>query len=409
MAKLCTRCCCALCVVLLAILAKLVHFLVIPGLFIEEETAPTDLDKCGADPDDEDLRFEVDDDEREAGKLKPEKLGAILKSVDQFGFAVIDHVLAEDLVEELRDDILHHVELGNASNRPRAGIAQAGLRHHHMFQPWTDQIVTKVLTTLGVMCQASTGATSGIFSDIIPCGATMVEMGAITVESGAEAQDIHPDAARRSGDSRMISAFFTLQETNADNGALMLIPGSHRCAESQITAQPEMLPGSVVLMDSTLRHGGGAHVAGLDRVVWYFTFAEDSSKSLPGGATYALRPELWGQLSLPLRSATSSCSTCSSSKTYSIMDILHYGALVCDEYYMNLDAFVSEAFSEEDLYKDFYGCLKNASFRPACFDRDKFELWRRTHFKSWLNCKRDQLNVLKVWGDYKMKDILGHT
>eukprot|EP00933_Yihiella_yeosuensis_P026412 TRINITY_DN2048_c0_g1_i1.p1 TRINITY_DN2048_c0_g1~~TRINITY_DN2048_c0_g1_i1.p1 ORF type:complete len:442 (-),score=86.56 TRINITY_DN2048_c0_g1_i1:357-1682(-) len=371
----------------------------------------------------EGVTVEITDDEHASGKISKEKVAAVFEALDEWGFAVLKNALHEDLIEELRDDLLHHVELGNKSSRPQAFIQKSenGVRHHSLLQPWIDQQTSKVLTALGVQARKDTRTASGILSDIVPCGAVITELAAITTMAGAEAQPHHPDVALRSGDSRAITAFFMLQGTNEENGALIIGPGSHKCKHAAFQ-QLDLQAGSLVLMDSRSVHAGGAHngEGALDRVVFYFSYAENPEKNAPSGTTYALRPELWGQMRVPLRPAGSSSFTASCdkepSRTYTFWDVIMSRTLSCelDEltgengFWWNIDFDINNEDPERatkirECQKDETSLIKKVKcmeWREAKFLID--QIW------DWMKCQDEMINLGKIWlKDRSGIDLLG--
>jgi ectoine hydroxylase-related dioxygenase (phytanoyl-CoA dioxygenase family) len=70
-----------------------------------------------------------------------------------------------------------------------------------------------------------------------------------------------------------INLFFAIDEFREDNGATLLVPGTHRQAERPPEAYleresvPSVCPaGSMLIFDSTLWHAAGANVSGSDRL-----------------------------------------------------------------------------------------------------------------------------------------------
>eukprot|EP00933_Yihiella_yeosuensis_P026413 TRINITY_DN2048_c0_g1_i8.p1 TRINITY_DN2048_c0_g1~~TRINITY_DN2048_c0_g1_i8.p1 ORF type:complete len:444 (-),score=91.29 TRINITY_DN2048_c0_g1_i8:452-1783(-) len=358
----------------------------------------------------EGVTVEITDDEHASGKISKEKVAAVFEALDEWGFAVLKNALHEDLIEELRDDLLHHVELGNKSSRPQAFIQKSenGVRHHSLLQPWIDQQTSKVLTALGVQARKDTGTASGILLDIVPCGAVITELAAITTMAGAEEQQPHPDVWARPGDSRAITAFFMLQGTNEENGALLIAPGSHKC-QHRVLQQLDLQAGSLVLMDSRTGHAGGAHhgAGALDRVVFYFSYAENPEKNAPSGTTYALRPELWGQMRVPLRPAGSSSFTASCNKepsaTYTFWDALMSRTLTCERAELDLygEWNILAVMNNKDPERvaEIRACQKDET---SLIKKVKCMEWREAKFlldqiRNWMKCQSDLINQGKIW------------
>lgn len=70
-----------------------------------------------------------------------------------------------------------------------------------------------------------------------------------------------------------VNTFLAIDEFTSDNGATLLVPGSHQRAEPpdpdvmEATAAPALCPaGSMIVFDSTLWHAAGINVSGADRL-----------------------------------------------------------------------------------------------------------------------------------------------
>eukprot|EP00933_Yihiella_yeosuensis_P030399 TRINITY_DN2404_c0_g1_i1.p1 TRINITY_DN2404_c0_g1~~TRINITY_DN2404_c0_g1_i1.p1 ORF type:complete len:447 (-),score=59.25 TRINITY_DN2404_c0_g1_i1:13-1353(-) len=369
--------------------------------------------------------------ERLTGNLRPLAVRIVHEALDTFGFAILRGALPEDLVHSLRNDLLYHAKLGNASHRPGAFVHNARHRHHILLQPWIDLEVAKTLTNLGLQCSNDTGNASGILSEIVPRGAVITELASIIATPGAREQTLHPDITHKKRDSRMISAFLALQETDEDKGALLIKPGSHHCEpdsydddEDDFTWQLELPAGGIILMDSRTVHGGGKHYGRgkPGRVVFAMTYAEDPSRHLPAGSTYALRPELWGQMQVPLGpSASASCAPGfeQSPGTYTIRDIMEVRSLRCDA--DNFGGNALEELCEEDkdkkkdkkrdkdtnkrLCKILKECQGEGVRLLRCLAEKEPKYLLEASW-DWLRCQKDALLAGKRWLDGRLAESL---
>jgi len=270
--------------------------------------------------------------------LQPANYLQARRALKTAGVAVVVGALPRPLALELREFLLHI-----APRMKHAPVLEANHREHLLLEPDLP-LVARALTAVGVRADER-GERRGLLADLVPEGATITELASIIVRAGAKEQAEHFDTEARFGDSTMTTAFIVLQDTAAELGALRVSPGTHAtqsyesaedCQErwprsSQVI---EAKLGSATLMDSRLLHHGGAHtlwqhvlakaggtgggegdgndegsdrVGGCDataRVVFYFSWAppkRPSAPFLPMGSTYALRGELWGRLTVPLR------------------------------------------------------------------------------------------------------------
>ena len=100
-------------------------------------------------------------------------------------------------------------------------------------------------------------------------------LSAICIDEGQEAQPIHADTQLiplpRPHPAISVDAMWALTDFSEANGATRLIPGSHRFDHNPDYGKPydsivcEMPAGSVLMWDSALWHGGGAHLGGARR------------------------------------------------------------------------------------------------------------------------------------------------
>lgn len=100
-----------------------------------------------------------------------------------------------------------------------------------------------------------------------------------------------------------------LQDTDEAMGPLTVEPRTH-CRPAAGPRGPGKVErrrlalaaaaGSLLLFDGCVRHFGGEHKGGSDRVVVYFTLMQEKSSGRPvaRGSTWALAPALWGRCTL---------------------------------------------------------------------------------------------------------------
>jgi ectoine hydroxylase-related dioxygenase (phytanoyl-CoA dioxygenase family) len=93
--------------------------------------------------------------------------------------------------------------------------------------------------------------------------------------------NLHRDFPRYlNGYVASINTFLAIDEFTADNGATLLVPGSHQ-QSSEPTGEPlpALCPaGSMIVFDSTLWHAAGANVCGRDRLAVNQQFTRSFSK-----------------------------------------------------------------------------------------------------------------------------------
>ena len=250
--------------------------------------------------------------------LAPSTDERIRRTLRRAGLAVLVSALDRDIATAARTSILDAAPVLR-----HAPVYEASHREHVLLDP-SNYAAARILTALGVRAD-SDGRRRGVLSGVVPEGASLTELASIIVYPGASAQALHTDTEVHTGDATMTTAFIVLQDTPPKLGALAVVPGSHTtgCRDDPFDSEPgrpqgstllDAPAGSIVLMDSRLLHGGGAHTAppprgstdgeAPARVVFYFSWVNQrvaSTPYLPLGSTFALNGELWGKVSVPVQ------------------------------------------------------------------------------------------------------------
>ncbi len=202
---------------------------------------------------------------------RPEWLGHALASVRRDGFAIVEDVLSPATLERTRDAMYGvqeriRADVG-AERLERAGelgVLRLMLRYDgHFFSLLELEAVLAVVDS----CLSST-AILHLQNGLIlpPAGAT----GAPRLFQTT----FHRDFPRYiEGYVASINTFLAIDEFTSENGATLLVPGSHQRAEApdreemRATAVPALCPaGSMVVFDSTLWHAAGSNRSGRDRL-----------------------------------------------------------------------------------------------------------------------------------------------
>uniref|UniRef100_A0A7S3LCF2 Uncharacterized protein n=1 Tax=Amphora coffeiformis TaxID=265554 RepID=A0A7S3LCF2_9STRA len=228
------------------------------------------------------------------------------------GVAFLEDLLPPTAAKDLRDYILR--ENTNPS-REDWFVLSGTNRKHLTFGLREDPVVTSAIQTI-LSSDHLQGALRGLFGTSNMHDVALMELASITSMHGAEGQRWHKDVNPNGRNVDMYSLFIPLQDTVEDQGPTGLCAGTHTCREEKLncdkwgkTIKATTTAGTGALMNAQLYHRGSKHLlepaAGettdtTARVMFYMTFAEAPTarpreyKRPPKGATYALRPHLWG-------------------------------------------------------------------------------------------------------------------
>jgi ectoine hydroxylase-related dioxygenase (phytanoyl-CoA dioxygenase family) len=109
-----------------------------------------------------------------------------------------------------------------------------------------------------------------IIEGVLDRGCLVSSLSSIAIGAGEAAQPLHADdqliPLPRPHISIICNTMWALTDFTAENGATRLVPGSHRADRSPLpfgepaaTRAAEMKPGSVLVFDGSIWHGGGAN------------------------------------------------------------------------------------------------------------------------------------------------------
>lgn len=202
---------------------------------------------------------------------RPRWLGDALDSVRTEGFAIVEDVLSPALVERTREAMYDVQERIRADVGPERleragelGVLRLMLRYDgHFFALLELEEVLAVVDS----CLTST-AILHLQNGLVlpPCDAAGPPRRFQTT--------FHRDFPRHlDGYVASINTFLAIDAFTAENGATLLVPGSHQramapeLAEMEATAVPALCPaGSMIVFDSTLWHAAGPNRSDRDRL-----------------------------------------------------------------------------------------------------------------------------------------------
>jgi hypothetical protein len=180
-----------------------------------------------------------------------------LEQLDELGFVVIEHAVAADVLDRIREELEpwlgEHAHLGRndfegfRTNRVYGLLAKAPSEAALVLHP-------RVLALLDALLLPNHLLSGNLVINLL---------------AGETAQQVHfDDGFYRIARPRRpvsISTVWAIDDFTADNGATEVIPGSHRWGEdAPATDDPRLVPvempaGSVVVFSGTLWHRGGAN------------------------------------------------------------------------------------------------------------------------------------------------------
>ncbi|MBY0274909.1 phytanoyl-CoA dioxygenase family protein [Candidatus Binatia bacterium] len=186
----------------------------------------------------------------------PALLDRLLGDVRRQGFVLVPDVVPIERIEAIRTDVLQRLDArvgrnnfeGLATRRLYAVIAKTMVCNELVEHPLVLGLLDRLLEPNYLLSQLQV-------IDILP---------------GESAQPLHPDdgfyAWPRPRPALGVATIWPLDDFTAENGATVVVPGSHLwddrmpTDEERAAAVPAVMPrGSVLLFLGTLWHGGGAN------------------------------------------------------------------------------------------------------------------------------------------------------
>lgn len=189
-------------------------------------------------------------------------LDSWLRHIDEHGYAVIPGWLDDERVSRLADDLRREVNPIRELMKPD----EKTVRAHNLLAKTRcvddlvcdDRLVAIVQGVLGSHVQVSVVA----MFDLLP---------------GSKAQGLHQDDGLwplpRPHPAFLVNAVIAIDEFTKENGATVIVPGSHkwhhRRPDSVTASEPlqvEMEPGTMLIWTGALWHGGGANNSSRSRL-----------------------------------------------------------------------------------------------------------------------------------------------
>jgi ectoine hydroxylase-related dioxygenase (phytanoyl-CoA dioxygenase family) len=187
------------------------------------------------------------------------QMSDIHAAIDEYGYVILENALGQADVEKLKEELEPAFErrpvcqahfFGFNTTRIEALFAKSRITRQMAVQPAVLSVVNHIL---GPNCDTfQINLTQGI-----------------RIHPGEKAQIIHPDSALFPISHKpfefQVNTIWAYNTFHKENGATMLVPGSHKWPEGRTPRQDEityaeMDPGSVLIYAASLLHGGGANV-----------------------------------------------------------------------------------------------------------------------------------------------------
>lgn len=179
-----------------------------------------------------------------------------LADLERDGYTIVPEVLDATTVDHIRrsvDPLFVHDGGRNAFE---------GFRTRRLYSPLDD---TDVLDQI-----VEHPLALGLLDELFEPNYLLSQLQVIDIASGEAAQGLHPDDGfypwPRPRPALGAATIFAIDDFTAENGATVVIPGSHRwddhfpTDEEQATAIPAVMPaGSMLFFVGTAWHGGGAN------------------------------------------------------------------------------------------------------------------------------------------------------
>lgn len=232
---------------------------------------------------------------------KSTPLPEILAIIDRDGGVIVEGMFSQEQVDQLNRDIDPHLE--NLQPGSRAEVEHAGDFHGAKTKRLTNLItISEVFRTKWVTDETVLGWADAMLHPVAD-SYWMTTAQVIQIHPGQTAQVLHRDSDnypifRPLGPAApevQINALVALTEFTEDMGATRVIPGSNKWDDFNDTGTPEMTvpavmsPGSALLINGKVVHGGGANVT-KDKVRRGLAFAFNAGFLVPEEAYPFLVP-----------------------------------------------------------------------------------------------------------------------
>lgn len=216
-------------------------------------------------------------------RTKPDWLPVTLEALTYQGFMVLENVLSSELVAELRDrmygvqaQIVADVGLERLDRAGERGVLRLMMKYDPFFLRLLEVPEVLAIVDATVSPTAIMHLQNGFILPSMPAGTRMEIF----------QTSFHRDFPRvLNGYLASVNLFVALDDFTPDNGATLVVPGTHQkepapsAAYNRLNAVPVTCPaGSLIVFDSTLIHAAGQNVSGKDRLAMNMQFTRSYIK-----------------------------------------------------------------------------------------------------------------------------------
>lgn len=202
---------------------------------------------------------------------RPEWIGETLRSLRHDGYAIVEDVVPAGLLARAHD-AMYAVQARIRAEIGQERLDSAGELGVLRIMPGFDESLLALLELEPVLA---------IVDRVVSPTAILHLQNGLILPPTPELQarehfqtSFHQDFRRHlNGYVASVNTFLAIDDFTSDNGATLLVPGSHQRAQPpdpetmESTAAPALCPaGSMIVFDSTLWHAAGINVSGADRL-----------------------------------------------------------------------------------------------------------------------------------------------
>jgi ectoine hydroxylase-related dioxygenase (phytanoyl-CoA dioxygenase family) len=202
---------------------------------------------------------------------RPEWIGETLRSLRHEGYAIVEDVVPAALLARTRD-AMYAVQTRIRAEIGQERLDRAGELGVLRIMPRYDESLLALLELEAVLAIVDRVVSP---TAILHLQNGLILPSVTELRAGKHFQtSFHQDFRRHlNGYVASVNTFLAIDDFTSDNGATLLVPGSHQRAQPpdgeamESMAAPALCPaGSMIVFDSTLWHAAGINVSGADRL-----------------------------------------------------------------------------------------------------------------------------------------------